>query len=104
MTRSNELNRPLRVHDLTATTRTDAERGPLVRIHPEDARDRLLLDGELAWVYGPRRHELATVQYDDMLPRGEVGLRDVSGASPSEMVRVIKPSLDTPRNRGGRLA
>ena len=103
MSLSNELNKPLRVRDLTATKRADAERGPMVTINPEDARDRLLIDGELAWVYGPRRHELATVRLDASLPRGDVRLRDVSGASPSELVRVIKPSLDMPRNRG-RLA
>ena len=26
----------------------------------DDAEDRLLVDGELAWVHGPRRQELAT--------------------------------------------
>ena len=34
----------------------------MVRMNPDDARSRLLNDGELAWVYGPRRHELATVR------------------------------------------
>jgi anaerobic selenocysteine-containing dehydrogenase len=71
----------------------------MVRIHPEDAHRRLLIDGELAWVYGPRRHELATVRIDDTVPHGDVILRDVLGASPSELVRVIKPDLDTSRRR-----
>ena len=57
-------NRPLRVGGFLATKRGDDSRGPLVRMHPDDARDRLLTDGELAWVYGPRRHELATVRFD----------------------------------------
>ena len=55
------LNRPLRVARLVATSARDTERGPMVFIHPENARERLLIDGELAWVYGPRRGELATV-------------------------------------------
>jgi hypothetical protein len=75
----------------------------MVRLHPENARERLLIDGELAWVYGPRRHELATVRIDDSVPLGEVVLRDVVGASPSEIVRVIKPDLDN-RGRRGALA
>jgi hypothetical protein len=58
----------------------------------------------LAWVYGPRRHELATVHIDAELPRGQVVLRDINGASPSEIVRVIKPDLDTPNRRRGALA
>jgi hypothetical protein len=51
-------------------------------------------------VYGPRRQELATVVYDDSLRRGEVVLRDVAGASPSELVRVVKPDLDSHTRRG----
>lgn len=93
------LNRPLRVHQLLASRPSDPERGPLVRIHPEDARSRLLTEGELAWIYGPRRQELAEVRIDDSVPFGDVILRDVFGASPSELVRVIKPDLD---NRGRR--
>ena len=65
---------------------------------PEDARTRLLVDGELAWVYGPRRHELAEVRVDERLTRGDVNLRDIVGVAPSEIVRVVKPDLD---DRGG---
>ena len=97
------LNRPLRVARLVATSVRDAERGPMVFMHPENARERLLIDGELAWVYGPRRHELATVRVDEAVPLGDVVLRDVAGASPSEIVRVIKPDLDS-RGRRGALA
>jgi anaerobic selenocysteine-containing dehydrogenase len=97
------LNRPLRVARLLATSARDEERGPMVFIHPENARERLLIDGELAWVYGPRRHELATVRVDETVPFGDVILRDIIGASPSEIVRVIKPDLDS-RGRRGALA
>lgn len=89
------LNRPLRVSSLIATRNGDAERGPLVVMNPKDASARLLNDGELAWVYGPRRHELATIRIDADAPIGDVVLRDISGASPSEIVRVVKPDLDT---------
>jgi len=75
----------------------------MVFMHPDDARERLLIDGELAWVYGPRRHELAVVRVDDTMRLGDVMLRDVVGASPSEIVRVIKPDLDS-RGHPGALA
>jgi anaerobic selenocysteine-containing dehydrogenase len=93
-------NRPLRVAGFVGTRASDAERGPQVRMSPEDAHARLLVDGELAWVYGPRRQELATVVIDDAVKRGDVVLRDVAGASPSEIVRVIKPDLDSHTRRG----
>jgi len=66
----------------------------MVALHPLDAAERLLNEGELAWVYGPRRHELAEVRLDDKLKRGDVVLRDVVGSSPSEIIRVIKPDMD----------
>jgi len=93
------VDRPLRVAELIATKSGDEERGPAVFMHPTDAKARLLTDGELAWVYGPRRHELATVHIHDEVRFGDVILRDIVGASPSETVRVIKPDLD---NRGRR--
>jgi anaerobic selenocysteine-containing dehydrogenase len=71
-----------------------------VRLSPSDAQARLLVDGELAWVYGPRRQELATVAVDDSVKRGDVVLRDIAGASPSELVRVVKPDLDSHTRRG----
>jgi anaerobic selenocysteine-containing dehydrogenase len=71
-----------------------------VRLHPEDASARLLTDGELAWVHGPRRQELATVVVDETMRRGDVGLRDVAGVSLSELVRVVKPDLDSHTRRG----
>jgi anaerobic selenocysteine-containing dehydrogenase len=69
----------------------------MVVMNPADAQLRLLNDGDLAWVYGPRRHELATVRIDDAGRVGEVVLRDIIGASPSEVVRVIRPDRDTRR-------
>ena len=93
-------NRPLRVAQFIGTRVSDAERGPQVRLSPEDARNRLLVDGELAWVYGPRRQELATVVVDEAVKRGDVVLRDIAGASPSEIVRVVKPDLDSHTRRG----
>ena len=79
---------------------TDSDRGPQVRLNPGDAPARLLVDGELAWVYGPRRQELATVVVDESITRGDVVLRDIAGASPSELVRVVKPDLDSHTRRG----
>lgn len=96
--------RQLRVAELIATRSGDEDRGPAVILNPEDARSRLLNEGELAWVYGPRRHELATVILDDRVRVGDVVLRDVLGSSPSELVRVIKPDLDSRGRRPGVLA
>lgn len=84
---------------LIATRSGDAERGPAVFMHPDDAKYRLLADGELAWVQGPWRQELARVRVDEGLGPGDVAVRDVLAASPSELVRVVKPDLDT-RRRG----
>lgn len=68
----------------------------MVIMNDRDARSRLLTDGELAWVYGPRgRGELAEVRIDPQTRQGDVALRDVLGASLSELVRVVKPDLDT---------
>lgn len=92
-------NRSLRVAQFIATRRGDAERGPLVILNDRDARARLLNDGELAWVYGPRRAELATVRIDPETRQGDVIVRDIVGVAPSEIVRVVKPDLD---NRGRR--
>ena len=87
-------DRQLRVAAFIATRGGDPERGPMVIMNPDDAKARLLNDGELAWVYGPRRHELATVRLDPATRIGDVVLRDILGAAPSEIVRVIKPDFD----------
>ena len=85
---------PLQVVGFIATKRTDPERGPLVKIRPDDALMRLIEDGELVWVYGPRRHELAPVVYDDALPRGGVVVRDIGGITVTEIVRLVKMDIE----------
>ena len=92
---------PLQVMGFIATRRGDPERGPLVRIRSDDAAKRLLTDGEVAWVYGPRRQELATIILDDSVPRGGVVVRDIAGIAPSEIVRVVKVDLDSAGRRRG---
>ena len=81
-----------------ATRTGEAERGPLVRLHPSDARKRLIEDGELVWVYGPRRHELAVLVVDDTVPPGNVVARDILGIAPAEIVRVVKHDFDAARS------
>ena len=81
---------PMQVVAFIATRRGDAERGPLVRIHPDDARLRLIEDGELVWVYGPRRHELSPVVYDPTMPKGGIVVRDLAGVAITELVRLVK--------------
>jgi anaerobic selenocysteine-containing dehydrogenase len=81
-----------------ATRAGDPERGPVVRLHPTEARKRLLEDGELVWVYGPRRHELAVLIVDDTVSPGNVVARDVLGIAPAEIVRVVKHDFDAGRS------
>ena len=85
---------PLQVVGFVATRKRDAERGPLLRIRPDDAQSRSIDDGELVWVYGPRRHELAPVVYDESLPRGGVIVRDLAGIAVTEIVRLVKLDID----------
>jgi anaerobic selenocysteine-containing dehydrogenase len=92
-------NRALRVAALVATKKGDAERGPAIFMHQKDAQNRLLNEGELAWVYGDQRHELATVLFDERVKAGDVVLRDLIVAAPSGTVKVVKPDLDTRDHR-----
>lgn len=85
---------PLQVVGFIATRRDETERGPLVRIRPDDATMRLIGDGELVWVYGPRRHELAPVVYDEAIPKGGVVVRDLGGLAVTELVRLVKMDVD----------
>jgi len=87
---------PLQVVGFIATRKGDAERGPQIRMRSDEARERLLIDGELCRIYGVRHREHATLRIDDTLPRGGIVLRDVAGISPSEVVRVVKLDLDRP--------
>jgi anaerobic selenocysteine-containing dehydrogenase len=92
--------RPLRVEGFIATPVSADDRGPQVRLRGEDARARMLEDGELVWVEGPRRQQLAKLVVDDSVPRGGVVVRDIASLAPSEVVYIIKPDLDTPPERG----
>ena len=89
----------LMVSQYIATRSGDSERGPLVRLHPSEARKRLLEDGELVWVYGPRRHELAVLVVDDSVSPGQVVARDIAGVAPAETVRVVKHDFDAGRSK-----
>ena len=90
------FNPPLQVVGFLGTRRGDPDRGPQVRIRGDEAALRMLVDGEMAWVEGPRRQELATIIIDDAVPKGGVVLRDIAGLVVSEIVRLRKPDLDTP--------
>lgn len=86
----------LKVTEYISTHKGDADRGPMVRITSKEARVRLLEDGELVWVRGPRRNELAVLMIDDSVGDGHAGLRDVAGVAVSESITVSKPDTDTP--------
>lgn len=92
-------NPPLQVVEFRGTRRGDPDRGPRARLRSEEAAIRLLTEGELAWVQGPRRQELVTVVIDEAVPRGGVALQDVAGVGLSEVVRLVKPDLDRPPAR-----
>src|SRR5260221_8463263 len=92
-------DRMLRVASFVGTRGAASERGPQVRLNPDDARARLLVDGELAWVQGPRRQELATVVIDLTMKRGDIGLRDVAGGPPPGPVRRGDAHLGSPPPR-----
>jgi anaerobic selenocysteine-containing dehydrogenase len=89
----------LLVTQYIATRPGDPDRGPLIRLHPSEARKRVLQDGELVWVYGPRRHELAVLVVDDTVSPGNVVARDILGIAPAEIVRVVKHDFDAGRSK-----
>ena len=93
-----DLRPGLMVSQYIATRSGDAERGPLIRVHPSEARKRLVEDGELVWVYTPRRHELAVLVVDDSVSPGNVVARDILGIAPAEIVRVVKHDFDAGRS------
>ena len=86
----------LGVIEYISTKRGDPDRGPMIRLSPADAKIRLLIAGELAWVEGPRRNELAVVEVDEAVPDGSAVVRDIAGVALTERVVVTKPDLDTP--------
>jgi anaerobic selenocysteine-containing dehydrogenase len=80
MPRQTDLyNPPLQVVGFVGTRRGDEERGPAVSLNREEASLRLLADGELVFIHGPRRKELAPVIVDNEVPRGGVVVRDIAG-------------------------
>ena len=92
-------NPPLQVVGFVGTRSGDAERGPQIRLNSDEAKFRLILDGELVWIQGPRRQELAPVVIDDTVPRGGVVVRDIAGLTITEIVRLVKPNLDARRDK-----
>lgn len=96
-------NPPLQVVGFIATRATDTERGPLAIVNATEAQSRLIYNGEVVWLSGPRRQELVPITIDDGVPRGGIVLRDVLGATVSEIVRLEKlpsppasPQVDEP--------
>lgn len=65
----------------------------MIYLRSEEAARRLLNDGVLVWVHGPRRHDLARVTLDESVPRGAVVVRDIAGLAVSEIVRLVKPDV-----------
>jgi len=65
---SQYYNPPLQVVGFIGTRSGDDERGPQLRLNADEARRRLIMDGELVWIYGPRRHELAPVVIESQDP------------------------------------
>ena len=88
----------LMIAQYISTKPGDTERGPLVRLHPSEARKRVMQPGELVWVYGPRRHELAVLEVDDTVKPGTAVARDIAGVAASEIVRVVKHDFDAGRS------
>ncbi len=87
---------PLQVAQFIATRKGDPERGPKVWLRESEAKARLLQDGEMVWVFGPRRHDLAELAIDDSVARGYVVARDIAGIATAEIVRIVKPDFDNP--------
>ena len=87
-------NPPLQVVGFIGTRRGDEERGPAISLNREEASLRLLVDGELVFIHGPRRKELAPVIVDDDVPRGGVIVRDIAGVMVCDVIKLVKPDMD----------
>jgi hypothetical protein len=95
MSRQADLyNPPLQVIGFIGTRRGDAERGPAISLNAQEASLRMLVDGELVFIQGPRRKELAPVIVDDAVPRGGVVVRDIAGLMVSDVIKLVKPDMD----------
>ncbi len=89
-------NPPLQVLGFIGTKPGDTSRGPEIRLNAYEAHVRSVHEGELVWVYGPRRHDLAALRVDDTIPRGGVIAQDIVGLAPSEIVRLVRINTDRP--------
>ena len=87
-------NPPLQIVGFIGTRQGDAERGPEIRLNAYEAHIRMIGDGELVWVYGPRRHDLTAIRIDDSVPRGGIVARDVAGLAITEIVRLVRVHSD----------
>lgn len=95
MPRQTDLyNPPLQVVGFIDSRRGDPDRGPAIRLNAIEARIRMLADGELVFVSGPTRKELAPVTIDDNVPKGGVIVRDMLGLAVTSIVKLIKPDMD----------
>lgn len=83
-------NPPLQVIGFIATKPGDADRGPEIRLQTWEAHLRGVKDGEVAWVYGPRRHDLARIRVDESVARGGAVAQDIAGLAMSEIVRIVR--------------
>ena len=90
-------NPPLQVMKFVGSRKGDPERGPQVQINNTEAMLRMLQSGELVWVQGPRRNEVAELVVNDEVPRGGIFARDIVGLSPTDVVRLAKVDTDRPR-------
>lgn len=87
-------NPPLQVVGFVGTRRGDPERGPAISLNGDEASLRMLVEGELVFIHGPRRKELAPVIVDDEVPRGGVVVRDIAGLMVSDVIKLVKPDMD----------
>lgn len=90
-------NPPLQVLQFIGTRKGDADRGPQVQMNSAEAALRMVQNGELVWVQGPRRNEVAELVINDAVPRGGIVARDIVGLSITDIVRVTKTDMDRPR-------
>jgi DNA-binding transcriptional LysR family regulator len=90
-------NPPLQVMRFMGSRKGDPERGPQVQVNSAEAMLRMVQSGELVWVQGPRRNEVAELVVNDEVPRGGIFVRDIVGLGVSEVVRLAKVDMDRPR-------
>lgn len=87
-------NPPLQVVGFVGSRRGDAERGPAISLNREEATLRMLADGELVFILGPTRKELAPVTIDETIPNGGVIVRDIAGVMVTDVIKLVKPDMD----------